>query len=87
MCLEAEVQKNTPDTEAWRILGSLYQENDQDQNAILAFKQAHEVDPYDLDSLLAVGISATNELDEEAAKRHLHSWLRYHPDYNQIGDV
>lgn len=38
MCLEAEVQKNTPDTEAWRILGSLYQENDQDNNAILAFK-------------------------------------------------
>jgi len=40
-----------------------------------------------LDSLLAVGISATNELDEEAAKKHLHSWLKYHPDYNQIGDV
>ena len=28
MCLEAEVQKNTPETEAWRLLGSLYQEND-----------------------------------------------------------
>jgi hypothetical protein len=28
MCLEAEVQKNSPETEAWRLLGSLYQEND-----------------------------------------------------------
>ena len=30
MCLEAEVQKNSPNTEAWRLLGGLYQENDQD---------------------------------------------------------
>ena len=36
---------------------------------------------------MAVGISATNELDEEAAKRHLHSWLKYHPDYNTIENV
>jgi len=38
----------------------------------VAFKEAHEKDPYDLDSLLALGISFTNELSEEDAFNYMH---------------
>lgn len=63
LCLEAEVQKNKENAVAWRMMGQLLQENDQDDYAIIAFKAAHEADPYDLDSLLSLGISSTNELE------------------------
>ena len=64
-----------------KILGQLYQESDQDEKAILAFKEAHEKDPYDLDSLLALGISFTNELSGPDAFSYMHQWLKYNPDY------
>ena len=82
--LEAEVQQNRESSEAWRLLGQLYQENDQDDFAIIAFKQAHESDPYDLDSLMSLGISSTNELEQMQALRCLKEWLQYHPDYSNI---
>ena len=62
-------------------MGQLYNESDQDDKAILAFKEAHEKDPYDLDSLLSLGICFTNELSEEEAFNYMHSWLKYHPEY------
>lgn len=82
LCLEAEVQINQGNGEAWRILGSLFQENDQDDFAIIALKNAHEADPYDLESLLYLGISSTNELEQAAALKHLTNWLKYNPDFS-----
>jgi hypothetical protein len=54
------------------MMGVIYQEFDMDDIAILAFKKAHSIDPYDLDCLLSIGISCTNELDEREAMDHLH---------------
>ena len=36
LCLEAEVQRNNENAEAWRLLGQLFQETDQDNFAIVA---------------------------------------------------
>lgn len=44
-------------------------------------KSAHEADPYDLESLLSLGISSTNELEQDQALKHLSNWLKYHPDF------
>ena len=87
LCLEAEVQKNVQNAEAWKLLGQLYQESDQDDKAIIAFKEAHDKDPYDLDSLLALGISFTNELVEEDAFNYMLQYLKYHPDYQEIASA
>jgi len=65
-------------------MGQLYQENDQDDYAIIAFKRAYEIDPFDLDSLLCLGISCTNELEQREAITHLFNWLKYHPDFSQL---
>jgi hypothetical protein len=53
----------------------------------VAFKKAYEVDPYDLDSLLCLGISCTNELDPMQATMYLQSWLRYHPDFSTLANI
>lgn len=53
----------------------------------MAFKAAHEVDPYDLDSLMMLGVSCTNELVEKDAKNYLHEWLKFHPDFSMIQGV
>jgi len=45
------VKQKPESTEAWRLIGSIYQELDQDDIAIIAFKRAHAADPYDLDSI------------------------------------
>lgn len=53
----------------------------------MAFKKAYEIDPYDLDSLLCLGISCTNELEQKEAVQHLHSYLKYHPEYNSLPKI
>merc|ERR1719356_1286737 len=61
LALEAEVQRNPESSEGWRQLGQLYAELDQDIEAIQCLRRGHEVDPYNLESLLALGVSCTNE--------------------------
>lgn len=68
-------------------MGQIYQENDQDDFAIIAFKKAYEIDPYDLDSLLCLGISCTNELHKKEAVQHLLSWLKFHPNFSSLPQV
>ena len=82
--LEAEVQQNPKNCKAWRLLGTLHQENDEDQKAIYCFHKAYELDPFDLDSLLCLGISCTNEIRAEEAMKHLENWLRYNPNYSDL---
>ena len=65
-------------------MGQLYQENDEDEYAIIAFKRAYDIDPYDLDSLLCLGISCTNELAQGEAISHLKNWIKYNPNYMEL---
>jgi len=84
LALEAEVQRHPDNSEAWRLLGQLHAENDDDGKAIAALLRCYEIDPYNLDSLLALGVSCTNELEEQKALEHLQSWLQNNPEYMGI---
>ncbi|KAI3456727.1 hypothetical protein Pfo_013390 [Paulownia fortunei] len=84
LALEAEVLKNPDNAEGWRLLGIAHAENDDDQQAIAAMMRAQEVDPTNLEVLLALGVSHTNELEQAAALKYLYSWLRHHPKYGAI---
>ncbi|PIN04354.1 TPR repeat-containing protein [Handroanthus impetiginosus] len=84
LALEAEVLKNPDNAEGWRLLGIAHAENDDDQQAIAAMMRAQEVDPTNLEVLLALGVSHTNELEQAAALKYLYSWLRHHPKYGSI---
>jgi len=82
--LEAEVKKNPESSEGWRLLGQLYAELDQDVEAIQCLRRGHEVDPYNLASLLALGVSCTNELDQLPALKYMRQWIENHEDHQVL---
>ncbi|XP_052486652.1 peroxisome biogenesis protein 5 isoform X2 [Gossypium raimondii] len=84
LALEAEVMKNPENAEGWRLLGITHAENDDDQQAIAAMMRAQEADPTNLEVLLALGVSHTNELEQPAALKYLYGWLRHHPKYGTL---
>ncbi|GBF99808.1 hypothetical protein Rsub_12561 [Raphidocelis subcapitata] len=81
LALEAEVRANPRNAEAWRLLGTVHAENDDDVQAIAAMGKALEADPTDPAVLLSLGVSHTNELDQAEAVGYLSSWLAAHPTY------
>ncbi|KAE8713747.1 Peroxisome bioproteinsis protein 5 [Hibiscus syriacus] len=52
--------------------------------AIAAMMRAQEADPTNLEVLLALGVSHTNELEQSAALKYLYGWLRHHPKYGTL---
>ncbi|CAN1248190.1 Peroxisome biogenesis protein 5 [Linum perenne] len=84
LALEAEVMKNPQNAEGWRLLGIAQAENDDDHQAIAAMMRAHQSDPTNLEVLLALGVSHTNELEQAAALKYLYGWLRNHPKYGTL---
>ncbi|KAL1146652.1 hypothetical protein V6Z11_A10G000200 [Gossypium hirsutum] len=46
--------------------------------------RAQEADPTNLEVLLALGVSHTNELEQTAALKYLYGWLRHHPKYGTL---
>lgn len=79
---EAAVMQNQGNAEAWKMLGLLCQELDEDARAIAAFTNGHEADPYNLDILLHLGVSLINEKDETQALEFLKSWIFNNPEYS-----
>ncbi len=82
LAFQAFVQQNTNDSsEGWRMLGLSHQEHDQDRDAICCLEKSVEEDPYNLDSLLALGVSYVNELDSQKALANLKAWVSHHPKF------
>jgi len=79
LAIEAECQRNPGNVEAWRLLGTVQAENDDDTQAIAALNQALACDPDNLEVLFSLGVSYTNELAEKQALEHLRAWLIKHP--------
>ncbi|KAL6999002.1 Peroxisomal membrane signal receptor PTS1 [Sarracenia purpurea var. burkii] len=84
LAFEAEVIRNPDNAEGWRLLGMAHAENDDDHQAIAAMMHAQEVDPTNLEVLLALGVSHTNELEQAAALKYMYGWLRHHPKYGTL---
>jgi len=82
--LESHLQKNPQDAKAWRLLGRLHQDNDQDRKALPCFLHAIKADPKDQETLLLLGVSCTNTLDEVQAMHHLKNWLLINPKFSAV---
>ena len=50
--------------EAWRYLGQAQAENEGETQAIAALLKAVSIDPYNLEALMMLGVSYTNDLEE-----------------------
>jgi len=59
-------------------------EKDNDGMAIAALLQAVEADGSNLEALLELGVSCTNELDQNQALLFMHTWLESHPVYRTL---
>ncbi|VDM38147.1 unnamed protein product [Toxocara canis] len=78
---EAAVQRNPQDSKAWCMLGQSQAENERDLQAIAAFNKSLEIDPRNLEALLALSVSYANESMENSALSQLERWLSVHPVY------
>jgi peroxin-5 len=74
--LEAEVQADPTDHEAWYALGLKQQENEREAAAINALAKVVQLDPDYRPAYLALAVSYTNEGSVEAANAMLAKWIQ-----------
>eukprot|EP01083_Nonionella_stella_P103377 295144_1 len=92
LAFEACVKGEANRSEAWRYLGICHADNENENGAISAYLKCHSLDPYDLDTLLQLGVPYTNEIDPFRALNYLKQWIANHADYSALvedksGDV
>ena len=81
LLLEALLQIDSQNSQAWTLLGQCHAENDEDKKAIICLLHAKETDPYNLDSLLALGTCYVNEINPIGALDSLKAWVLHNPKY------
>lgn len=70
--------------EAWRLLGVTHAENDDDLSAIACMVRALALDPTNLEVLISLGVSHTNELERSEAQGYLRAWIDNHPRHRHL---
>ncbi|KAG1447924.1 hypothetical protein G6F56_009104 [Rhizopus delemar] len=84
LAAEAKVQLKTSDSNAWRMLGLKQQENERDDAAIAALRQAVKLNPSSLDAWMALAVSYTNENCRTDAYDSLEQWIANHDSYKHL---
>ncbi|PYH97801.1 hypothetical protein BO71DRAFT_416721 [Aspergillus ellipticus CBS 707.79] len=84
LAFEAAVQKDPQHVQAWTMLGSAQAQNEKELPAIRALEQGLKIDPNNLDALMGLAVSYTNEGYDSTAYRTLEHWLS--AKYPQIID-
>ncbi|KAG9097590.1 hypothetical protein FRC06_007384 [Ceratobasidium sp. 370] len=72
---EAIVQRDPSNAQAWFALGVKQQENEREQHAIDALREAVARDPSCMPAYLALAVSFANEGDKVSAHRAIGSWM------------
>ena len=72
---EAAVLQNPTDSHAWLALGIKQQENEREEQAILALTRALQLDPDLREAYLALAISYTNENERGLAYESIDRWI------------
>ncbi|PYH41192.1 uncharacterized protein BP01DRAFT_377199 [Aspergillus saccharolyticus JOP 1030-1] len=84
LAFEAAVQKDPQHVQAWTMLGTAQAQNEKELPAIRALEQALKIDAGNLDALMGLAVSYTNEGYDSTAYRTLERWLSV--KYPQIID-
>lgn len=84
LAFEAAVLKESGHVRAWTMLGLAQAQNEKETPAIRAMERALKLDPSNLDALMGLAVSYTNEGYDTTAYRTLERWLSV--KYPQIID-
>ena len=75
LAFEAAAQRDPQHVAAWTMLGAAQAQNEKETPAIRALEQALRLDPSNLDALMGLAVSYTNEGYDATAYRTLERWL------------
>lgn len=78
---EAQVQSDECHSESWRMLGVCHAERDLDRKALVCYRRSLNANPFNLDTMLAMGISYVNEMDSKNALEALKNWVSHNPSF------
>ena len=81
MSFEQSVTHDATNSEGWRWLGTCNADSDDDVKSIMCLMKAVETDAGNLKAHLGLGVSYTNELENERALNHLRMYIEHHPTY------
>ncbi|KAI9894146.1 MAG: Peroxisomal membrane signal receptor PTS1 [Vezdaea aestivalis] len=88
LAFEAAVQRDPTHVAAWTLLGSAQAQNEKETPAIRALEMAIRINPSDLDALMGLAVSYTNESYDSSAYRTLERWLSTkYPELHPAGNV
>ncbi|KAI9276369.1 hypothetical protein BY458DRAFT_532737 [Sporodiniella umbellata] len=77
LAFEAAVQKEPENSAAWSHLGHVQAQNEKEEPAIRALERAIEVDPNNVQALMSLAVSYTNESYDHAAYQTLERWIAH----------
>uniref|UniRef100_A0A6B2EFH1 Putative peroxisomal targeting signal 1 receptor n=1 Tax=Phlebotomus kandelakii TaxID=1109342 RepID=A0A6B2EFH1_9DIPT len=84
LCFESAAKQDPSNAECWELLGRAQAENEKDPHAIAALKRALELKPENMQVMMALAVSYTNEGLQTQALRMLINWMKLHPKYSHL---
>ncbi|KAI7864415.1 hypothetical protein BDF14DRAFT_1834704 [Spinellus fusiger] len=84
LAFEAALQRDPMNSDVWMQLGTVQAQNEKEEPAIRAFEKSIELNPGNLNALMCLAVSYTNESYDHASYQILERWIteRY-PEFSR----